>query len=94
MSKFNLKNRFRKDRIKITTGKKGEMGYQRYCKEGAADALNMLAYAVAREMQYMCRNTDQMKVATREFAKGTLRMACELYGARVKVRVPDESAEQ
>ena len=93
MKAFDLK-RFKKDRITITTGKNGKMGYKRYCREGAADALNMLAYAVAREMQYMCRNTDQMKVATREFAKGTLRMACELYSARVKVRVPDESAEQ
>ncbi len=93
MKVFDLK-RFKKDRITITTGKKGEMGYQRYCKEGAADALNMLAYAVARELQYMCRDTEAMKNAIRDFEKGTMRMACELYSARVKVRVPDESAEQ
>ncbi len=82
--------RFRKDRIVITTGKDKAMGYKRYCKEGAADALNMLAYAVAREMQYLCRNTDKMKEVIREFEKGTLRIACELYNAREKIQVPKE----
>jgi hypothetical protein len=86
--------RFKKDRIVITTGKDKEMGYKRYCAAGAADALNMLAYAVARELQYMCRNTSQMKDAVREFEKGTLRIACELYNAREKIRVPKDPSEE
>ena len=86
--------KFKKDRIVITTGKDQEMGYKRYCHEGAADALNMLAYAVARELQYLCRNTDKMKDAIREFEKGTLRIACELYNAREKIRVPKEERHE
>lgn len=83
----------KKDKILITTGKDKAMGYKRYCKEGAADALNMLAYAVARELQYMCRDTDAMKKAMREFEKGTLRMACELFNTRMKIKVPKEEEE-
>ena len=85
--------RFKKDRILITTGKDTKMGYKRYCKEGAYDALNMLAYAVARELQYVCRNTDKMKEALREFEKGTLRIACELYNGREKISIPKEEEE-
>ena len=83
----------KKDKILITTGKDKAMGYKRYCKEGAADALNMLAYAVARELQYMCRDTDAMKMAIREFEKGTLRIACELFNTRMKIRTPKEEEE-
>ena len=83
----------KKDKIRITTDRSGKMGYKRYCKEGAADALNMLAYAVAREMQYMCRDTDKMKAGMREFEKGALRIACELYGNRPKVSVKGEDDE-
>ena len=86
--------KLKKDRIVITTDKDKAMGYKRYCKDGAADALNMLAYAVARELQYMCRNTSKMKDAMREFEKGTLRMACELYHMREKVRAPKEEGHE
>lgn len=86
--------KFKKDRIVITTKHDESMGYKRYCKSGAADALNMLAYATARELQYMCRNTSQMKDAIREFERGTLRIACELYNTREKVRAPKEEGHE
>ena len=85
--------KLKKDRIVITTDKDKAMGYKRYCKDGAADALNMLAYAVARELQYMCRDTDAMKMAMREFEKGTLRIACELFNTRMKIKLPKEGEE-
>ena len=77
--------RFKKDRILITTDKDQKMGYKRFCKKGAYDALNMLSYGVAKELQYVCRNTDQMKEACRTFEKGTLRQACEIYNNRIKI---------
>lgn len=63
--------------------------YYRQIKEhGVAVSLSMLSKAVALDMQYFPRNsTDKIKAACKEFEKGTLRQACEIYS---KMNHPEE----
>lgn len=56
--------------------------YQRHAPDGSIGAMSMLSYAVAKEMQYICHNSDdkkgKMKAIIKDFEKGTLRLACDM----------------
>jgi hypothetical protein len=80
----------KKDRILIITGAHEEMKYKRYCKNGAADALNMLSHAVARELQYFGRNEEQFNNVFQAFVKGTLMQAYEINKSLPKIKVEDK----
>ena len=54
----------------------------RHLDDGSVGAINMLGYALAKELQYACHGcTDKktrMKAILDNFHKGTLRMACDM----------------
>jgi len=78
-------------RIRIKPSKYTKYGY-RYTRhaESSYEAMSMLSYAVAREMQYCCRNTSEMKEMIRDFEKGTLWLACDLYNDRKDTGISHE----